>query len=217
MRWRRRRRISPCLPAKSRTPKPRRSCRSRSRCSKTITLRPRRSRGSPPARPPIGPGSAAIDAEIASYEEAEDSYFRARASDLRDLRDRVLRHLAGEAEQSVPAGAIVAADDMPPSTFLATDWRGGGLVLRRGSPSSHVAILARSRGVPMIVGVDIDRLEAGAQALLDGDSGHSDRRSRSRAARRLCQAPRRAGRASKGAGVLHRAGARPRAANRSGS
>src|ERR1700716_1422406 len=115
--------------------------------------------------------SAAIDPEIASYESAEDSYFRARASDLRDLRDRVLRHLAGEADQTVPAGAIVAADDMPPSIFLATDWRDGGLVLRRGSPSSHVAILARSRGVPMIVGVDVDYLEDGRDALIDGDAG----------------------------------------------
>ena len=74
--------------------------------------------------------SAAIDPEIASYEAADDPYFRARASDLRDLRDRVLRHLAGEADQAVPAGVIVAADDMPPSMFLATDWRDGGLVLR---------------------------------------------------------------------------------------
>jgi phosphoenolpyruvate-protein phosphotransferase (PTS system enzyme I) len=115
--------------------------------------------------------SAAIDPEIASYEEASDPYFRARASDLRDLRDRVLRHLAGEAEQSVPSGVIVAADDMPPSMFLATDWRSGGLVLRRGSPSSHVAILAKSRGVPMIVGVDVDRLGDGKDALLDGDTG----------------------------------------------
>src|ERR1700704_3010356 len=115
--------------------------------------------------------SAAIDPEIASYEAAEDAYFRGRASDLRDLRDRVLRHLAGEADQIVPPGVIVAADDLPPSTFLATDWREGGLVLRRGSPSSHVAILARSRGVPMIVGVDVDQLENGADALLDGDAG----------------------------------------------
>jgi phosphotransferase system enzyme I (PtsI) len=114
---------------------------------------------------------AAIDPEIASYETAEDPYFRGRASDLRDLRDRVLRHLAGEADQVVPAGVILAADDMPPSTFLATDWREGGLVLRRGSPSSHVAILARSRGVPMIVGADIDRLDDGTDALLDGDAG----------------------------------------------
>src|SRR5213079_1097575 len=103
--------------------------------------------------------SAAIDPEITSYEAAEDPYFRGRASDLRDLRDRVRRHLAGEADQVVPAGVILAADDMPPSTFLATDWREGGLVLRRGSPTSHVAILARSRGVPMIVGVDVDRLD----------------------------------------------------------
>src|SRR5262245_17222763 len=39
---------------------------------------------------------AAIDPEIASYDHADDPYFRARASDLRDLRDRVLRRLAGE-------------------------------------------------------------------------------------------------------------------------
>src|SRR3984893_7812884 len=115
--------------------------------------------------------SKAIDPEVASYEEASDPYFRARASDLRDLRDRVLRYLAGESGEIVPSGVIVAAEDMPPSTFLAADWRAGGLVLRRGSPSSHVAILARSRGVPMIVGVDVERLENGTDALLDGDAG----------------------------------------------
>src|ERR1043166_1739180 len=50
------------------------------------------------------------------------------------------------------------------------DLREGGLVLRRGSPSSHVAILARSRGVPMIVGADIDRLDDGCDAMLDGEA-----------------------------------------------
>src|ERR1700736_4188254 len=114
--------------------------------------------------------SAALASQIASFDGADDAYFRARASDLRDLRDRVLRQLAGEADQALPSGVIVAADDMPPSMFLATDWRGGGLVLRRGSPSSHVAILARSRGVPMIVGVDVDHLENGRGALLDADA-----------------------------------------------
>lgn len=113
----------------------------------------------------------AIDPEIATYDQAEDSYFRARASDLRDLRDRVLRRLAGEVDQAVPPGVIVAAEDMPPSVFLATDWRDGGLVLRRGSPASHVAILARSRGVPMLVGVDVDHLESGIDTVLDGDAG----------------------------------------------
>src|SRR3974390_1819269 len=70
---------------------------------------------------------AAIDPEIATYDQADDPYFRARASDLRDLRDRVLRRLAGELDQVVPARAIVAAEDMPPSVFLVTDWRNGGL------------------------------------------------------------------------------------------
>src|SRR5262249_57510725 len=78
--------------------------------------------------------SAAIDPEIASYETAEDAYFRGRASDLRDLRDRVLRHLAGEADQVVPAGVILAAGDLPPSAFLAPHWREGGLGWRRGAP-----------------------------------------------------------------------------------
>jgi phosphoenolpyruvate-protein phosphotransferase (PTS system enzyme I) len=114
---------------------------------------------------------AAIDPEITTYDQADDPYFRARASDLRDLRDRVLRRLTGEVDQVVPSGVIVAAEDMPPSVFLATDWSDGGLALRRGSPSSHVAILARSRGVPMIVGVDIDHLESGIDAVLDGDAG----------------------------------------------
>src|ERR1700721_4075562 len=88
---------------------------------------------------------AAIDPEIASYDLADDPYFRARASDLRDLRDRVLRHLAGEADQALPSGAIVAADDMPPSMFLATDWRAGGLVLRRGRPPPPFAFLPPAR------------------------------------------------------------------------
>ncbi|HXW30230.1 MAG TPA: putative PEP-binding protein, partial [Xanthobacteraceae bacterium] len=115
--------------------------------------------------------SAAIDPEIASYDAASDPYFRARGADLRDLRDRVLRSLAGHAEQVVPAGAIVAADDLPPSRFLATNWGDGGLVLRRGSPTSHVAILARARGIPMVVGVTLDHVETGQDAVLDADAG----------------------------------------------
>src|SRR6202795_4155273 len=115
--------------------------------------------------------STALALQIASYDGASDPYFRARASDLRDLRDRVLRHLAGEVEQIVPSGVIVAADDMPPSTFLATDWRDGGLVLARGGPPSHSAFLPRAGGVPMIVGVDVDHLGDGGDVLLDGDAG----------------------------------------------
>jgi phosphotransferase system enzyme I (PtsI) len=112
-----------------------------------------------------------LDALIEDYEAAEDSYFRARAPDLADLRDRVLDALLGSAEQPLPQGAIVVADDMAPSHFLAADWSGGGLVLQNGGTTGHVAILARARGVPMLVGVDVSRIEACNEALLDADEG----------------------------------------------
>src|SRR6185503_16578175 len=67
--------------------------------------------------------AAALDAEIAGYESAADEYFRARASDLNDIRDRVLDQVAGSAVGAGPApGEIVAARDLPPSRFLAIDW-----------------------------------------------------------------------------------------------
>jgi len=112
-----------------------------------------------------------LQAEIADYESSSFPYFRARAADLADLRDRVLDALCGAAAAPIPAGAIVVADDLAPSRFLATEWDGGGIVLRRGSATSHVAILARSRGVPMLVGVDTGRVNGHGEALLDGEEG----------------------------------------------
>lgn len=114
---------------------------------------------------------AAMALQIEDYESSDSDYFRARAADLRDLRERVLDKLAGLVAQAIPRGAIVVADDLAPSRFLATDWSNGGLVLHRTGATSHVAILARARGVPMLVGVDAARLDGHSQALLDGQNG----------------------------------------------
>jgi len=131
-----------------------------------------------PTRAAIDAGRAAdeawrqvMDALVADYESAEDMYFRGRAVDLRDLRDRVLDVLLGEAEQMIPAGSIVLAEDLAPSRFLAAEWGEGGLVLQRGGATGHVAILARSRGVPMLVGVDLSRVKPCDEALLDAQAG----------------------------------------------
>jgi phosphoenolpyruvate-protein phosphotransferase (PTS system enzyme I) len=117
----------------------------------------------------------AIDAEIAGYEAAEDEHFRARAADLRDIRDRVLAALSGIATRAPPPpGSILLAGDVTPSDFLAIDWaKGGGLALTQGSASGHVATLARARAIPMVVGLaaDIDGLGASGEALIDGESG----------------------------------------------
>ena len=103
---------------------------------------------------------------------SDDDYFRARAADLKDMRDRVLRHLAGNGARLAQAGAILIGDDVPPSLFLEADWsKGGAIALRQGSPSSHVAMLARARGVPMVVGLgDINRNDH-AEAVVDGSEG----------------------------------------------
>ena len=114
--------------------------------------------------------SRALGDQIADYRAAPDEYLRARAADFVDLRDRVLAALNGgaSAREALPAGAIITAEDLPPSRFLEIDWSGGGgLALAQGSPTSHVAMLARARGVPMVVQLGALPDEA-ATALLDG-------------------------------------------------
>lgn len=114
---------------------------------------------------------AAMDLQIEDYRSSDSEYFRARTADLRDLCERVLSRLAGKLVEAIPRGAIVVADDLAPSRFLATDWSNGGLVLHRAGATSHVAILARARGVPMLVGVDSAKLAGHSQALLDAQNG----------------------------------------------
>lgn len=110
--------------------------------------------------------------QIAGYEAAEDDYFRARAADLADLRDRVLRNLSGDSQQTAPPGAILIGRDITPTRFLETDWsHGGGIALSGGSPSSHAAMLARSRSVPMVTGLGFDGAAVHGRGLLDAERG----------------------------------------------
>jgi phosphoenolpyruvate-protein phosphotransferase (PTS system enzyme I) len=116
----------------------------------------------------------ALDAQVDDYANAEDDYFRPRSADLADLRDRVLRILSGAQQQSVPAGTVLVALDLPPSRFLDIDWKAGAAIaLAGGSATSHVALLARARGVPMVVGLgaDVMQVPSGQEAMIDGERG----------------------------------------------
>ena len=113
----------------------------------------------------------AMELQVREYHDSEDLYFRARASDLRDMRDRVLGHLSGESTAPILSGSIVVGPDLPPSRFLEIEWRGGGIALTEGSPNSHVAMLARSRGIPMLIGLESADLNGHSEALLDSESG----------------------------------------------
>ena len=115
-----------------------------------------------------------MEVEIAGYRDAEDDHFSARTADLEDIRDRVLGHLEpGAASAAIPDGSVLVAADLPISRFLSIDWaQGGAILLTQGSPTSHVAMLARARGVPMVVGLDgaVDAM-AGREALVDAATG----------------------------------------------
>ena len=116
--------------------------------------------------------TSALDAEINGYETSDEEYFRARAADIRDIRDQVFRALVSEGGTSVPAGAILHGDDIAPTRFLQTDWStGGGIALKSGSSASHVAMLARARGVPMVVGLGPAANGVSGEALLDAEHG----------------------------------------------
>ena len=111
-------------------------------------------------------------AESAEWRGAGEDAFAARASDLADLKQRVLDALAGRARADFPEAAIYVGHDMPPSLFLAHDWsKGGGIALAAGSTVSHVAMLARARGVPMVIGLGPLAIPGGQPLLVDGSEG----------------------------------------------
>ncbi|MDQ0315341.1 phosphoenolpyruvate--protein phosphotransferase [Amorphus orientalis] len=118
--------------------------------------------------------SLGIGSLIDDYATADDEYFRARASDLRDLKARVLRALSNAVDPSqIAEGAIILVmDELTPSRFLELDFAHvRGIASRIGSPTSHVAMLARARGLPLLVGLDLtedalDDLTDGSPAVL---------------------------------------------------
>jgi phosphoenolpyruvate-protein phosphotransferase (PTS system enzyme I) len=123
-------------------------------------------------------GSALVD-EIAQYRSGSDDVLSARADDLADLKARVERNLLGVAEMGVSTAGtteatVLVAEMLTPSRFLELDLDAiVGIATAKGSPTSHVCILARARAVPMVVGCGdglID-LPEGTEAILDADAG----------------------------------------------
>ncbi len=101
---------------------------------------------------------------------------RERATDVRDIATRVLSLLTEvrRASAVLAERSIVMADDLTPSDMVSLDRRKvAGLCTVSGGPTSHVAIIARSMGIPAICGIDPAALSLaeGAPAVLDGSAG----------------------------------------------
>jgi phosphocarrier protein FPr len=99
-----------------------------------------------------------------------------RANDLRDVGERVLEILTGIKRKapSYPANAVLIAEDLTPSDTAAME-RGKvmGFATVRGGATSHVAILARSLGIPALAGIEARAMELpnGTPVILDGSKG----------------------------------------------
>ncbi|MEH6665776.1 MAG: phosphoenolpyruvate--protein phosphotransferase, partial [Brevundimonas sp.] len=118
----------------------------------------------------------AIDGFVQALNALGDRRMAERVDDLKDLERQVLAVLTGEGEGAadLPAGAVVIAEELAPSQVMALDpSRIGGLCIARGGPTSHVAILAASMGLPSLVAVGDELMDVmdGAALILDADAG----------------------------------------------
>lgn len=109
--------------------------------------------------------------------ELTNELFAARAADLQDVGNRVLRILVGDTKRSkvnFPDEAILIAESLTPSDTASLDKNKVlGFATTTGGATSHVAILARSLGIPAITGINtkVFELENGTPVVLDGDLG----------------------------------------------
>ncbi len=108
--------------------------------------------------------------------QVTDPYLRERFLDLDDLANRLLQHLSGRppsaAWAELPSEFILVARDMGPAELLDYARRRiMGLVLEEGSPTAHVAIVARAFDIPVVGRVDdaTSRIETGDIVVVDGD------------------------------------------------
>ena len=106
----------------------------------------------------------------------DDTYMQARAADVKDVSQRILSILCGVVQGGIASEVpvLLAADDLAPSETIQLDKsKILGFVTAGGSGSSHTAILARTMGIPAIVGLG-DALKPeyeGRQAIADGSTG----------------------------------------------
>ncbi len=117
----------------------------------------------------------AIQAQCAVLLALGKPLFAERANDLRDLQQRVLRALLGEAWHfELPAGSIVSAHELTPSDLLQlSEQQAVGICMAEGGATSHVAILARGKGLPCVVALGAEVLDVpqGQRVVLDAVNG----------------------------------------------
>lgn len=126
---------------------------------------------------------AAVRAEITevaqSFAELDDAYLAARAADVREIGDRLIRNLTQTPYQAfsrLPEGSVVIAEELTPADTALMDPKVvGGFATVVGGTESHTAIMARSLGLPAVLGLTdlIDAVRTGDMVIVDGSLGRA--------------------------------------------
>jgi len=120
----------------------------------------------------------AIDHFVAMFDLLDDEYMKERAVDIKDVGNRLLKHLLGAPEVTLPADTqpyILVAKELSPSqlahlnpTYVL------GIVTMMGSKTSHSSIMARALGIPLVAGLENklpNPIQTGDMLVLDGETG----------------------------------------------
>ncbi|MEZ2337868.1 phosphoenolpyruvate--protein phosphotransferase [Mucilaginibacter sp. RCC_168] len=118
-----------------------------------------------------------IAGAVQLFKNMDDEYLSARAADVQDIGNRLLRNLNASNQTHTPlyeADTIIIAEDLTPSDTISMDITHViGFATQVGGRTSHAAIIARSRGIPTVVGCGVTLLDIkdGDLVILDGQSG----------------------------------------------
>ncbi len=126
--------------------------------------------------------AAAVARAAAAWDALADPYQRARAADIRQVGDQVLRHLAPAATTDTPTGparapagpVVIVTYELTPADVAAfAPGAVAGVACTAGGPTSHAVILARALGLPVVVGAGAALLAVadGTPLVVDGDAG----------------------------------------------
>ena len=122
----------------------------------------------------------AVDTVAAQFADMfasmDDAYMQGRAADVKDVSSRILGILCGVVQGGIDSAVpvLLASDDLAPSETIQLDKsKILGFVTSFGSSSSHTAILARTLGIPSVVGLgdQLDPIYEGRQVIVDGGTG----------------------------------------------
>ncbi|MEW6630412.1 MAG: phosphoenolpyruvate--protein phosphotransferase [Pseudomonadota bacterium] len=121
---------------------------------------------------------AAAAAIAADFSAVDDHYLNARADDVHAVGRQICLVLLGQDEvslETIPQGAILIADDIGAWDLARAPLkRIGGVVCGHGGATSHIAIIARSHGIPAVLGLGekVNELRAAKEVAIDGNAGH---------------------------------------------